>query len=529
MVKIYPAKKSQIRTLISVIVCLALFFPLVVYGCSDDKEKPEVTDKNAPYSVTLSASNWNMPYGGTITSQYSDSPSGSDIGKAVDNNIKTKFITYHDQFYILWAGTADIVLSSYSLTSADDAPESDPTSWTLYGSRDQNQWTVLDKKADQLFSNRQEKKECPVENEISYPYYKLEIEGNNGGETTQIAEFAIQGVATSFDDLMQYAEGASHSSLTPMGNHYANRHVTTEEDRIWLNTPENEPAVPGSASHLHLAEFEVELYPFGEPLPADINQHAIGDCSALAIFASMAYIYPDFVKSLIKDNGDNTYTVSMFDPQGLPITVTLSSKFLAESDGVTLGAVSGKYNKATWATVLEKAIMKWNSIYQVNTDIGGIGSEHVAPLFTGNGDSFAFYPGKLTNWQLARVAQVCLLQGKIIVGGFASADLPVDGTRTVTGHAWTIMHSTEQSALFTMRNPWGGNHDAPAERDGIVNIPDNNTIPSVIDFRIIEPGIAVTYNPSGISDPYIPPYFSPTDNTLRVRDLLLPDLNGTNP
>lgn len=35
-------------------------------------------------------------------------------------------------------------------------------------------------------------------------------------------------------------------------------------------------------------------------------------------------------------------------------------------------AASGKKGEATWATILEKAIMKWNYIYQVNPDINGI-------------------------------------------------------------------------------------------------------------------------------------------------------------
>ena len=132
------------------------------------------------------------------------------------------------------------------------------------------------------------------------------------------------------------------------------------------------------------------------------------------------------MKSLITDNGNNSYTVKMFDPQGKPLQVTVSNKFLT-GNGHNIDAVSGKNNTATWATVLEKAIMKYNVIYKVNPDIGGIGSEHVVPLFTGDGNSFAFSPGKLTARELARVVNVCLDQGKLMIGGFNRAT-PVDNS-----------------------------------------------------------------------------------------------------
>jgi len=128
--------------------------------------------------------------------------------------------------------------------------------------------------------------------------------------------------------------------------------------------------------------------------------------------------------------------VKMFDPQGKPLQVTVSNKFLT-GNGHNIDAVSGKNNTATWATVLEKAIMKYNVIYKVNPDIGGIGSEHVVPLFTGDGNSFAFSPGKLTARELARVVNVCLDQGKLMIGGFNRAGLPVDNSETVKAHAYT--------------------------------------------------------------------------------------------
>ncbi|WP_321332506.1 C2 family cysteine protease [uncultured Bacteroides sp.] len=506
MVKKRLTRGSWMANMKKIVVCSALLLPLGFFsGCSDDSDE---TGPSTFLYWVLEEDNQNMPSSGLIISQYSDSPAESDIRKIVDNDVNTNYVTPHSKFYIVWNGNKNIAVNYYTLTSASDASEKDPKSWTFYGSNDNNIWIPLDKQSDQAFSGRQEKKAYQFENGTAYKYYKLAIESNGGGTSTQIAEWTLEGnVPTNINDLMEFSSGDTYDASTPMGNHYANKHVTTEADRTWLKNAENEPSELTSNSSLHLTNFIVEnLYPYGTPKPADVNQHGIGDCSALAIFASMAYMYPNFIKSIIQDNGNQTYTVAMFDPQGESIEVTVSSKFLADSNG-NIGAASGKNNQITWATILEKAVMKWNYIYQVNPDIGGIGSEHVAPLFTGNGSSFAFAPGKLTPEQLARAVDVSLSQGKIVVGGFTTADVSVGSYRTVTGHAYTLMYSTDATALFSMRNPWGtspGSSDG--KEDGVLNISDDGVVPPIIDLRIIDPGKAAD---SGLStlQPYVPPVF----------------------
>lgn len=475
-------------------------------------------DPLAPYSVAIGDNNINMPSGGIITSQYSDFPKDSDISKIVDNNTYTKFVTDYNEFYILWEGNKSATVNYYSLTSADDSPEKDPKSWTLQGSNNQTEWTLLDTQTDQIFSERRSTNEYEFENKTGYKYYRLNIKSNNGDASTQIAEWSMEAIPTDISDLMRLSSGSSHSDLTPMGNFFENRHVTTEEDRIWLASTENEPLLPES-DNKRLVDFTVNLYPYGEPLPADVNQHGIGNCCAVAVFASMAYIHPDFIKSIIKDNGNKTYTVSMFDPQGKPIKVSVTSKFLADSNGNII-AGTGKNNVPTWSTILEKAMIKYNAIYKINDnyDLGGIGTEHVAPLFTGDGDSFAFSPGALTAEQLARVVRVCLNQGKIVIGGFNRADLPVDGSKTITFHAYTFMHSASKQALFIMRNPWGGNPDVDGSKDGVLNIPDNGIISPTIDLRIVEPGMAGN---NGTKKPYTPPIFKSGEAKMRVAEHLL--------
>ena len=462
-----------------------------------------------PHSVEIDEFFTNMPTVGTLTAQYSDYPEGQWVRNIADGDNRTHYTTSHTHFYLLWEGDRSTVVKYYSLTSSEDDPKNTPSAWKLYASNDKVTWNIIDQRMDQNFGDRLKDKIYVFNNKEAYQYYKLDIEANNGGDCTQIAEWTLKDVPD-IDDLMGLADGFSGSDLTPMGGHYANKDVATAEDREWLLNPENE-SDELYAWDGHWKEFPVTLYPYGKPLPADANQHGIGNCSLVAALASMAYIYPDFIKSLIQDNGDKTYTVSMFDPQGKPIKVCVSSKFLAGQNG-EMFCCTGKDNKATWATVLEKAIMKWNYIFEVNKNTGGIGSEHVPPLFTGDGYSFGFAPGRLTAWQLQRAVMTSLMEGKLVIGGFNKADMvaPDGSGKTVTGHAWTLMFSADPSALFGMRNPWGLCYDANGKRDGVLNVFEGQ-MPSTIDLRIINPGIAAKSKEGGVFEPYYPPNYAPQE------------------
>lgn len=311
--------------------------------------------------------------------------------------------------------------------------------------------------------------------------------------------------------ILTYKYGSTASSLTPMGVYYENGHVTTDGDREWLKNPANEPDYSlanenrYSPSLTQWKEMRVTLYPFGDPIPADVNQHAIGDCSFCSVMSSLSYLYPDFIKHIITDNGDGTFTVAMYDPQGKPVDVSVSSTFLCDSSG-TIGQVTGKNYVPTWSTVLEKALMKWETLYMENS-LWGIGTEIAAPVLTGDGRSFAFSPNSLWNseWKLA--VEWVLNNGMISVGGFTTGGLQCGTLTTVTAHAFAFMLTADTSGnyLFSMRNPWG-----ITEVDGILEIPDTRRVISTIDMRFVYPGAAAPYLKKNIG-PYVPPRFMPFD------------------
>lgn len=492
-----------------------LSLSLSIVGCSsDDDGGDESGGTTSPY-WTLGTGNPNMPSSGTIIAQYSDAPAGSDISKLVDNNADTKYVTYHSSFDITWNGNSNVAVLAYSLTSAVDSPEMDPKSWTLSGSLDNKIWKAIDTQSNQTFSGRKEVKSFEVDNGVSYRYYKLTVQSNNGGTATQIAEWVLSAATFTgnIDDLMPYATGHSFTALTPMGTQHLNDLEATAADIVWLKDASKEP---DTFAGLSWSSFPVtSLYPFGDPKPADVNQHAIGDCCACAVMSSIAYLYPKFIKKIIKDNDDNTFAVTLYDPKGKEVEVGVSNSFVADGSG-KLGAASGKNDQVTWATVLEKAVIKWKQIYGGSSDIGGIGTEYVSSIFTGNGSSFAFTPGRLAGNELQRAALVSLQQRKIVVGGFTESGKPIDHKyTTVNGHAYSFHPAKDSKYLFAMRNPWGllpllnGGGYSDGKEDGLLNIEDDGVIPPLIDLRICDPGAAKGYATAGDLEPYTPPSYSP--------------------
>ena len=312
---------------------------------------------------------------------------------------------------------------------------------------------------------------------------------------------------------------SSHSSTSPMGNHYAKYAAATQAQKEWLADPNNQPdpklADVGSEYDRWTAK-TITLYPLnnGSPTPADVNQHAIGDCCMCAVFASFAYIYPDFIKSIITKEGTSTYIVKMFDPKGNPIDVVVDNKLLSKSNG-ECAQVSGKNDKYNWATIMEKALMKWLTCFKTG-GLGGIGTEHAAPPFTGDGDSWAISPGKLFNGELTMVVDYALKNGMISVGGFNKGGIICGTLETVTGHAFTVMYTRQPSKYcFSMRNPWG-----ITSVDGVLEIADKRTTMNTIDFRLVMPGAAAPYKRQDLGG-YIPPKFVMGKNDRRLSPEML--------
>lgn len=332
-------------------------------------------------------------------------------------------------------------------------------------------------------------------------------------EATEVESFPNRAELTDTAQIIsKYRSGLSNSTKTPMGKHFENFPAATDEDKAWLEDASNQPTFT-VGEYTRWTAKTVKLYPYTQPTPADVNQHAIGNCCMCAVLASFAYIYPDFIKDIITQQG-NTYSVKMYDPQGNPITVAVDNKFLCNASG-SLAQCTGKNNAVTWATVLEKALMKWESRFQCN-GIEGIGTEHAAPPFTGCGNSFAITPGTLYPAEMQKVLAWALENGMVGIGGFTKGGLVCGTLESVTGHAFTLMYTSTPSAyLWTMRNPWGN-----GSVDGKLEIPNRRAIQKTIDFRLVYPGAAEPFKKKDLGG-YSVPKWTPKKTDLGVDKRLL--------
>ena len=475
-------------------------------SCERIGTEPEYTAR--PYCA-IADDNMNLPCGGILRTEYTDAPEGCGIGMLIDGNLNTFYQTGHTTVSIVVNAARAIAVESMSLSSSPDSPEYDPQGFKLMGSNDNRTWETIGEVRYFSFEARGQTITWDIKSGEAYRFIKLNITSNNGGSKLKIAEFALShSVPTSIEDLMPLADGWTTSTVTPMGKHFNNVRTATPSQLEWLGDPSKNPPLEvskyfDSSKHAWKAH-EVRLYPYGSPIPADVNQYLVGNCCMLAVLASYAWSRPDFIRDLITQDGNN-FTVKMFNPAGEPINVSVDNSFVCGNDGKLRGC-HGKDDAATWASVLEKAVRKWEYVYKYNYPIDGIGYEHLSPLFTGDGNSYAFRIETLTPEQMKRVVIVCLNQGYILGGGFSEGDVVVEApfmSRRL--HAFTFMYATSPVGLFAMRNPLGRAHGSPdGKEDGVMNIPNDKSITDLIDIRVCYPGVSKQFMKPKLT-PYTPP------------------------
>lgn len=99
----------------------------------------------------------------------------------------TKWLAHDDSADLEFAFDGPVVVTAYSLTSANDCPDRDPSDWILEGSADGRTWARLDAQENAHFSGRFDTKQFPVPNSVGYRHYRLRITANSGAQETQLS------------------------------------------------------------------------------------------------------------------------------------------------------------------------------------------------------------------------------------------------------------------------------------------------------------------------------------------------------
>ncbi|RAV98220.1 basic secretory protein-like protein [Pseudochryseolinea flava] len=153
--------------------------------------------------------------GGTISAQYTDSPTNEDITKLIDNNSSTKYLTFHNAGWVQFRAGSPSIVTSYAITSANDAAERDPLNWNFQASNNGTTWVTLDTRSNEDFPNRLQRKTYSFSNTTAYTYFKLNLT-NNSGTILQVAEWEIYGTASPVATVYQHCSYGGYAvALTP--------------------------------------------------------------------------------------------------------------------------------------------------------------------------------------------------------------------------------------------------------------------------------------------------------------------------
>jgi hypothetical protein len=137
----------------------------------------------------------NLAQGGTVTAS-DPGVAPEDMAKAFDNDAATKWFVFNVKapwIIYTFAAMAPHAVTSYAVTSANDAPDRDPTGWQLQGSNNGTTWTTIDTRTGESFATRFQTNFYTCVNTTAYRRYRFLVIANNGSSDFQVDEIQLFG------------------------------------------------------------------------------------------------------------------------------------------------------------------------------------------------------------------------------------------------------------------------------------------------------------------------------------------------
>ena len=252
-----------------------------------------------------------------------------------------------------------------------------------------------------------------------------------------------------------YTAGAASSSK--LGNLAVGSSATQYEELVgkWLLGSDNPTWSTGSATTFTFTTGA--LYSTNGIYAADPSQGGIGDCYLIAAIVEVALDQPTLIQSMFTDNGNGTYGVRLYAPNGKATYVTVSDA-LPNGDW-TAHTASG----AQWVTLLEKAyveyVAEFNGSANSWSSING-GWDGGLSAITGKQDTsyLGAYTASQTEWDttIDKAVIAALGAGEEVLYASFINDKDTNGkTDLVASHMFAVVGYDQTTGDFILRNPWG--------------------------------------------------------------------------
>lgn len=213
----------------------------------------------------------------------------------------------------------------------------------------------------------------------------------------------------------------------------------------------------------------------------DVTQGAIGDCYLMASLAAIARQDPQAIRRMIRPNDDGTYTVTLYERDGLfgtelrPVEMVVPAEFPLR-DGAPIFARPGDAadgQRELWPMLIERAYAQQHGGY--DRIVGGYAHRTMEELTGVQGD--AYRPAELSLEQLAghleaghAVTAASLGDHQIRRGDQVLVDFPDAADRNplyqngtiVADHEYFVSGVNRATGTVTVVNPWGL-HSTPYE------------------------------------------------------------------
>ncbi len=165
-------------------------------------------DNTLPFPVDITA-------GTTPANQLSGSPlgkSGETLTRLFDRKMETKYCADGTGFYVQYLLDKAYKFSSYSVTSANDAPERDPKLWSFSGYNPEEGWIELDERTDISFPGRYTTLTFNIRSDKEFTAFMLEVSSIKAGSTVQLGNCQVFGTPTGNPAVTPEVPGTSGTS-----------------------------------------------------------------------------------------------------------------------------------------------------------------------------------------------------------------------------------------------------------------------------------------------------------------------------